>query len=1312
MKKTNFKKALSIILACGSITSLTNLNPMILEATSETRLNYNTLTLSVGDSQQLKVENSSSATFKIGNSKIAKVDSKGVVTGLKKGTTSITVTSNGKNYYCRVTVSDKIQSLTLNKTSIDLKVGQSEKLIASCSPSTASQRLIWSSSDKKIVDIGTSGRILAKRDGVATITVTSAIDNSKTATCKVNVGSKGQNTVRTAQSVLITGKSNQYIVGKSYQLQGLVFPLNATNKNVTWESSDDSIATIDKNGLLKILKEGTVMIKCNSEDGYAYSSITFTTSKTGSTKPEDPTVLVSKIEIKGVTNNLKVEDSVQLQAIVSPTNATNKNVNWKSETPDIATIDSSGKLTIVGKGEAIITCESEDKACKTTISFSTLAKEDEKPSIIKVSKISVPELEQLLSIGDVKQLTTKITPENATNKKVTWETSNSDIAEITATGRLTIKKAGKVDITVSATDGSGVKAIYHLTIPEKDVTIPTTNIDIVGMSNDLAVGDSIQLEAIVKPTNATNKNVIWSSSNLNVATITNTGLLKIVGTGEVTITCRSQDGFSGQTMTFTINKSDHNVKISRITLSGIPEYTYVGDTYRIIPSILPENATNKSVIWESSDPSIATIDENGNFRALKDGTVKITCRATDGSSANSVATIAVNKKSSDTIYASSIDIKPITTADIPSIGGTFKLTATITPSNVTNKNIVWKSSNESVATVDSDGNVTILKAGTVRISAISGDRRCEAYVEITIPNSEQPSDIKVTSIEFTNAPTKAPSVGDSFKLDYRISPENATNKNVIWTSSNPSVATVDEDGNVSVVGKGTTTITCKAEGSAAYKSMTFTTASTSTSIENIELSGFPTVFDSRVIGQQFQLQAKVIPESLPQDVIWSSDNESVATVDENGLLTIVGYGTVNIRCSTPDGAYIEQPLRIQNKVQSIDFIIPTNQFYAGEEYNFGIKTFPIDATNKEGTWEVDDSEIATINQNGVLTTKKNGTVTITYRLKDGSGSASVTIPIQNKRVLADTETPVTTINVTGLENEKQLFVGEEYQLSAEVFPEEASNKEVLWISNNPEVATISEDGVLRVLKEGTVSITCQAKTFVSVGDDELSASAEVGIIKAAMTKPESGDIGEIPEPEIILVDNIQLDAPNYPLVGRTYKIRKTVYPTNATNPTLSWKSTNPEVLTIDDEGNITTHKRGNAVVICSSTDGSEVYTRQIFKVLNPVTNLSVEKPTSMSLNIPIKLNLTKAYFNPSSSIDENLVYEWSVTDRDGNPTDIASIDKKGNLTIHKKTGQIVIKVACDNNTPRYMQDDIYSSYTYTLTSGEWAAYENKTFNAN
>lgn len=1307
MKNTNFKKALSIILACGSVTSLTNLNPMILEAASQTGLNYNTLALSVGESQQLKVANSS-ATFKVGNSKIAKVDSKGIVTGLKTGTTSVTVNADGKTYYCRVTITDKIQSLTLNKSSLNLKVGQSEKLIASCSPSTASQRLIWSSSDKKIVDIGTTGRILAKRDGVATITVTSAIDKSKTATCKVNVGSKGQNTIRTAQNVLITGKASQYIVGKSYQLQGMVFPLNATNKNVVWESSDESIATIDKNGLLKILKEGSVTIKCESEDSYAYSAITFTTVKSGSTTPDNPKVLVSKIEIKDLPKTFRVGDSVQLKAIVSPENATNKNVKWESQTPDIVKVDNSGKVTVVGKGEAIITCESEDKACKVTLNFTTLDKEDES---VKVSKISVPELEKEISVGDEKQLVAVISPENATNKNVTWNSSDKSIAEVSSTGKLTVKKVGKVDITVSATDGSGVKAIYHLTIPEKTVTVPTTNIDIVGMKNDLAVGDSVQLEAIVKPTNATNKNVLWSSSNTSVATITNTGLLRIVGTGEVTITCRSQDGFSGQTMTFTINKTDHNIKITKISLSGIPQYTYVGDTYKIIPTITPENATNKSVTWSSSDESIATIDKNGNFKALKAGTVKITCKAADGSLANSVATITVNPKTSDNVFATSIDIDPITTDDIPPIGESFKLNATITPSNVTNKNIIWKSNNESVATVDANGNVTILKAGTVRISAISGDRRCEAYVEITIPENSE-SEIKVTDIDFTNAPTTAPSVGDSFKLEYTISPSNATNKNVIWTSSNPSVATVDNEGNVEVVGKGTTTITCKAEGSNAYKSITFTTASSSVGVENIELSGFPTIFDSRVIGQQFQLEAKVIPESLPQDVIWSSDNESVATVDENGLLTIVGFGTVNIRCSTPDGSYIEQPLRIQNKVYSIDFIVPTNQFYVGENYNFGIKVLPEDAINKEGIWEVDNSEIATINQNGTLTPLKEGTVQIIYRLKDGSGSARVTIPVQKKKVVTDNETPVTTINVKGLENEKQLFVGEEYQLSAEVFPEEASNKEVVWISNNPDVATISQDGVLRVLKEGTVSISCQAKTFVMVGNDELSTSAEVGIVKAAMTKPESGDIGDIPEPEIILVNNIQLDAPNYPLVGREYKIRKTIYPTNASNQTLSWKSTNPDVLTIDDEGNITTHKRGNAVVICSATDGSEVYTRQIFKVLNPVSSLSIDKPTSMSLNIPIKLNLNKSYFNAGSPVDENLVYEWSVTDRDGNPTDIASINQEGNLTIHKKSGQIVVKVACDNNTPRYMQDDIFSSYTYTLTSGEWAAYESKNFNAN
>ena len=1306
MKNNQMKKTLSLVLTCGMLIPTTSalISPTVVEAASQQRLNHTTLNLSVGQTEKLSVSNSLKTTFSSSNEAVVSVSKDGTVKALKNGIAAITVKADGKKFYCKVKITDSINELTLNKSVLNLRLGGREKLVAIANPATASQKFIWTSSNSKVANVGNAGLVLGKRNGTATVTVKSAIDESKKATCTVNVGTNGINTSKPSKSVLITGKPSSFKVGKIYQLNATVFPLTASNKDVVWSSSDPNIASIDSSGKLHVLKVGKVTIKCTAKDGYSYSSFTFS-ANAGGINPDEG-VLVNTIKISGDYIGLKVGDKTTLKATVN-SDATNKNVIWSTNTPDIIQIDEKGNVSCIGEGTATVICESEDKGCKASLTFTVGNKSNE----VFVTNIRVPELEKEIKVGDKVQLKAQISPSNATNKEVSWKSSDDNIATVSETGLLYVKKAGTFKITVTAKDGSGTQTVYTLkVINDTSEEILTEELDIQGMPKDYAVGDKIQLTAKISPSNATNKNVTWESNNEKVATINSSGLMTLVGTGEVTITCKAVDGGSGQTIRFTVTKTDHSIKVQKISMSGIPEYTYVDDVYTIKTTITPSNATNKTLEWSSSDNSIATVDQNGKVTALREGTVKITAKATDGSTASTNAIITVNKKPDKTIYATAVNLERVNPDDIPSVGGTLQLKATLSPSNVTNKNITWKSSDDSIATVDQNGKVTALKEGKVRITATSGDKRAASYVDITIRRDE-PENIKITSIEFTNAPTTPPTVGDRFKLEYTIAPSNATNKNVIWTTSNERVATVDQSGNVEVVGHGRVTITCKAEVGTASKSMTFTTKSQSTEVDDIILSGFPTRFDASIIGKEYQLNAVVKPETLSQEVVWHSTNPDVATVSSTGLLRIIGFGEVEIECSTKDGSYTKiQPLKIENKVQKLTIQEPTQEFFKGDSYQFGIAFTPEDATNTAGTWSVDNEEIATISQDGVLNCKKAGKITIKYTLNDGSGFASATLTIQNSKVVEDNANPITNIKILGLEAKNRLYVGETYNLSASVDPENATNKEVAWVSKNPEVAVIDENGNLTILKEGTVNITCQSKTYVQMEDGSYSPTAATTIMKQAIVKPESGG-SEPEEPEFKFIEKITLDSVTSPLVGKKYNMRVTISPLDATNQNLEWRSSNPKVLSVDENGNITAHNYGRAVIFCTAKDGSNVSVRRSYKVQNPMTKLDVSKPSSLTPNVPCKLIVTPTFYSISSIHDDEYEFTYEVTDKKGNPTNVATIDENGNFTLLERFGEPVkIIVKCNNNTIYRLDDDIETVYQFIPVTGEWSEISRISYN--
>ena len=320
-------------------------------------------------------------------------------------------------------------------------------------------------------------------------------------------------------------------IGTNVQLTATIQPENATNKNVTWTSSDESVCTV-VNGLVTATGEGTAIVTVTTEDGE------FTATCTISVEIPHPVTGIS-LDKEAYTLHA-IDETVQLTTTIQPDNATNKNVTWSSSDESVCMVV-DGLVTATGEGTAIITAKTEDGDFTATCVISV-----EIPH--PVTGISLDkEGYTLHAIDETVQLTATIQPDNATNKNVTWSSSDEGVCTV-VDGLVTAKGEGTAIVTVITEDG-GFTATCAISV---EIPHPVTGISLNYDNYSLkGIGESVQLEATILPENATNKDVTWKSYNENVC-IVNKGLVVGVGYGVAVVSVTTADGSYMATCTITV----------------------------------------------------------------------------------------------------------------------------------------------------------------------------------------------------------------------------------------------------------------------------------------------------------------------------------------------------------------------------------------------------------------------------------------------------------------------------------------------------------------------------------------------------------------------------------------------------------------------------------------------------------------------------------------------------------------------------------------------------------------------------------------
>lgn len=644
-------------------------------------LNKTSATVGINETEKLTVSynpvdttDSKNIAWSSSNKNIATVDSNGNVKGIAPGTATITATSNisgVKPATCQVSVTSKLQSISLNKTSMELSKTQTEKLRVTYNPSntTDSKNITWSSSNKDVATVDQEGNVTAIANGTTTITATSNVSGVKPATCEVSVTSKLQS-ISLDESKFELNKTASKVLTVKY------FPEDTTDsKNVIWQSSDTNVATVDNTGKITAIKPGTATITANCNGKIATAVVTVKSPLTS-------------IKITGDQELLPGQNET-LNVIYTPEDTTDsRTILWSTSDSSIVTVDSTGKVTAVKPGTATVTAK-----CGNI----------EKQILITVKEVHTEKIafeRENVKLNKNEKTTAKILyyPENTTdNKTVIWTSENENIATV-ENGVITAKAAGTTRIKAQV----GEKVAYC----SVSVEVPLTGISLDKNVVDLIKGDNTKLVISYNENDTTDdKTVSWSSSNINIATVDNNGVVtaKTAGTaiikaqvGNYTATCKV------------------NVKVPLTGISVKTSTTLVKNQTEILNVVYtPEDTTDdKTVTWSSEDTSIATVDNTGKVKALKEGTVNII--ATVGEFEAKCAVTVKEIK----LEGIAISNKKDTLLE----GEENKLEIVYTPENTTDiKKVEWLSSDEAIATVDENGNVKALKAGTTIITAISGE---------------------------------------------------------------------------------------------------------------------------------------------------------------------------------------------------------------------------------------------------------------------------------------------------------------------------------------------------------------------------------------------------------------------------------------------------------------------------------------------------------------------------------------------------------------------------------------------------------------
>ncbi|NOU99039.1 DUF5057 domain-containing protein [Paenibacillus planticolens] len=863
--------------------------------------------------------------------------------------------------------------------------------------------------------------------------------------------------------------------GDTSKLIPKVQPIDATyqkNEDFTWSTNASSIVSVDASGQIQGVNAGTAAITATAKDGSGLQATSVVS------------VIQPGLNVTGPTQ-VAVGSTINLMAALVTVNENVTSVSWSSSNPSKAnfTVNNqfTGVLRGVQKGTVTVT------ATVMTDKGKTYTKDYDVKVYTPLTSLNLNS--SSIRVGESVKLNAAYAPSDADYPNFTWSSDRPEVVTVDSNGSITGVSAGTARITINSTDGSNLSANGTVTVvkPSLSVNGPTS----------VNIGEKITLEAVFSTINENVSSVSWSSPDQDKASFATDGDYKRVLTGV-------KAGTVNGSVTITTDKGNTYTKTFSVSVTTVPVVSVdienatirVNESTALVTTVLPANASNKTLTWSSNRPEIATVDSNGNIRGVAVGTATITATTTDGTNITATATITV--------------IRPSISVDGPNklyIGGqSITLNVTLHSAHESPSHTTWFVSDEDKLKADFAG----VQGSTQRVltgkqyGTISGTVHMDTDQKGSYDAAFQ---VTVISLQLDD---QTVDVGQTGSLSHSINPPVDLTSDITWKSTNPNVLTVDEvSGNYDAKSEGTSQVTIISKvDQHIIASATVTVAQPRVAIDGdqvVNINGTTTLTASLKSSHQ---HAKTFTWALDKpnqtfaNVTKPSEDARAFSGKNVGVVT----GTVsivtdkNIMYSQNFSVSVESMsiVKITNGVESSPAVITLDK---GESIVLKAALNPATASNNGFKWTLTggtgEAEFtgSVINETVTLKGTKKGSIQIQVDVAGGPGFPSKTAvkSAEVKQDLTKLTLPmaIITLYTKGTDAQKSFdlfkyLTGTPDKVAPDKWRTEwiaDLNAQLQWKSSKANIADVNSDGVVTGLKQGSTTITVTNKDDANVKDE-------------------------------------------------------------------------------------------------------------------------------------------------------------------------------------------------------------------------------------
>ncbi len=1016
--------------------------------------------------------------------------------------------------------------------------------------------------------------------------------------------------------------------------------------NVTWKTSDTSIFRINNStsdtvitnstpsATLQAVGIGTATLTAEYVDANNINQVLTRVISVPSAIKED-SAYFDKV------NSTKSTESVMVLDLTNRVSGTlgllynvssGVTVTWTSSNPYVVSMDASaylatnntGYFRATGTGKTKITVSYTDNGKLVTSSVDVYVGPKVTVGGTESSQIYAKE-------ADFIDLGANTTINNGTiSDKVTWVLTdkNQNVLEKSTTEKKQYLSTSPYSSQLGITGRAGYYYLYVFTANAFDDTDSFSSNDI-----NLYLKKTIELHVLPQPqSNTANPVSLQVGDTYDVADIFNmtvadfntyfdysctpatagdfvNGVFTAKITGAANLNIKLKDGISvGTFETFLHDTSAFPYTISvniykGFTLDRSEASIYVGGSLKLSTVY---GANKGKIEWVSADPAYVTVQGNDanavitGVKATGDKTVKIIASMTleDGRT----LTASCNVKVSTTATKITLNETNLTMK----IGATSTITASYEPKTTTSVDLQWLLTDDSVVSISKSSDksvvVTAKKAGTTILTAVNTDNYITAYCTITVSSA-----IKTISLNYTQRTMTLSQ--EVLKLRATYTPTDATQTNLIWSTSDSSIATV-VDGLVTFKAPGSVLITVQPEWNENFVMAQC----------QLTILSSPTAFalDKTLItleaGDTSTIKPILTATNSTTTITWKSMNTAIASVNE-GVVTAISAGQTYIIATTKEGFVANCLVTVTQKASAITLSSYNIKLAVGDKTTITAAPNPTTSTETTFSWTSKDTKIATVS-NGIVTGVSSGSTVVLVKTKSGE-VAYLYVTVYDKATAM-------TLNYSNKELAKKATV----TLKPIFTPANVTNTTVTWKSLNPTIASITSAGKVTALKGGAAVITCTAD------DGGYLATCLITVV----------------EP----ITKITLNHSYYKLgLGKSVTLKATLTSNSSTNNKVKWSTSNTTIATVSTTGVVKARKLGTCTITAKATDGTGKKATCKIRVVRQVTGITLNK--SVLTIVANNTKRLKATVKPSNATYKSV--KWTSSNKA-----VAAVDSRGNVT--------------------------------------------------